>query len=202
MSADVIQLPQKNQPHEIVRHEAAVAQVREIFQRFRRVEGCACIIAMELGDALIPYRKTAAHGAWASFLRDCDIPKRDAQIAIQLAKHRPQIEEANAKRASHLSIREALKLIRPKKPKPEQPEPNPPEAVAIAVPAITINDVLAWLSQASTEDKRKITTALARDTEAMKKILPAKALPPKATAEQVFRKAMGLLLIDDSPAVH
>jgi hypothetical protein len=91
--------------------------------------------------------------------------------------------------------------------RPEPEQKPPPEIVPTtdtAVTAvITITEVLAWLSQASQTDKRRVAVALAQDTAAMKAILPAKVLPRPATPEQVFRKAMGLLSsADDGPAVH
>jgi hypothetical protein len=64
----------------------------------------------------------------------------------------------------------------------------------------TFTEVMAWLAQASPADKRKVAVALAQDTALMKSILPTKALPRKATPDQVFRKAMGLLTHDVSPA--
>jgi hypothetical protein len=91
------------------------------------------------------------------------------------------------------------------RPKPERsPSSETDSTTDTAVPAvITIAEVLAWLSQASQTDKRRVAVALAQDTAAMKEILPAKVLPRQATPEQVFRKAMGLLSsADDGPAVH
>ena len=67
---------------------------------------------------------------------------------------------------------------------------------------ITIADVLAWLPQATAEEKRRVAVALAQDTALMKKILPSKALPPKATPKQIFSRAMGLLAAGDVPPVH
>ena len=98
-----------------------------------------------------------------------------------------------------MSIREALALIRPKKPKPEpeQCEPGAKDPVT----STTIADVLAWLLKASQADKRRVAVALAQDTAAMKKILPVKALPPKASPKQVFDRAMAMLTSDETPSV-
>ena len=79
----------------------------------------------------------------------------------------------------------------------------PPNNLARSAPATTIAiaDVLRWLRQASPADKRQVAAALAKDTAAMKAILPAKALPPKATPKQVYARAMALLSADGVPPV-
>lgn len=84
-------------------------------------------------------------------------------------------------------------------PKPERsPSSETDSTTDTAVPAvITITEVLAWLAQASQADKRKIAVTLAEDTKAMKKILPAKAIPPKASAKQIYNRVIGLLTIAD-----
>ena len=89
-------------------------------------------------------------------------------------------------------------------PKPQRsPSSETNSTTDTAAPAvITITEVLAWLAQASQADKRKIAVALAEDTKAMKKLLPSKALPPKATFKQIFSRAMGLLTASDVPPVH
>jgi hypothetical protein len=69
--------------------------------------------AMTAGEVLLQIisRKLIGHGQKkALFEETCGSP-RVAQMYIQLAKGRALIE-ANAKRVSHLSIREALKLLR------------------------------------------------------------------------------------------
>ena len=89
-------------------------------------------------------------------------------------------------------------------PKPQRsPSSKPNSTTDTAAPAvITVTEVLAWLAPASQADKRKIAVALAEDTKAMKKLLPSKALPPKATPKQIFSRAMGLLTASDVPPVH
>jgi hypothetical protein len=128
--SQIIEFPRKGNPAislGVDRRDAAVAQVRELVQKFRAAEGGACTYMMDLGDVLLPIRTVSGYGAWGAFLRDCGLRMRDSQIAIQLANARPQIEAENAKRASHsppqapLSIREALRLVRPKQPKAKPP---------------------------------------------------------------------------------
>ena len=76
------------------------------------------------------------------------------------------------------------------------------ETVTVTTETVTAMDVLAWLPTASLEDKRKVAVWLARDTAGIKKIMPAKTIPPKATPENIFKTALGLLSPEDTPAVH
>ena len=209
--AEVVNFPSKNKSavtHDVVRRDAAVVEVRRILRGVQVRKGVACAGVMDLGDALIPVRAAAGYGGWGAFLADCGLPKRDAQIAVQLANARPQIEAENAKRASRsqprLSIRGALEFIRPMKPRSEHSENNPQKksGTNMLAPAITVDAVLAWLTTATIEEKRRVAVALARDTATIRKLLPAKAIPAKATPQQIFEKAMGLLTSEDAPAVH
>jgi hypothetical protein len=63
--------------------------------------------------------------------------------------------------------------------------------------------VIAWLPTASREEKRRIAVVLAQDVRAMRKVLMP-APPAKATDQQVFARAMGLLAppLDDAPTTH
>ena len=71
--------------------------------------------AIKAGEALIAAKdKLASHGKWEGWLRKhCDLSERTAQIYMQLARARLEIE-AKAHRAAVLSLRAALQLIRPK----------------------------------------------------------------------------------------
>jgi hypothetical protein len=212
--ADVIKFPDKNKRAvvDVVRRDEAVAKVREILRGVRAVEGLAFRRMMDLGDALIPARNAAGYGGWGAFLRDCGLPVRDAQIAMQLAKARPEIEAENAKRASQsqpaLSIRAALELIRPKNPKSEHGSDVGMDADTNAdpdksgPPAITIDAVLIWLKTATLAEKRRVAVALAQDTATIRALLPTKAVPKKATPQQIFEKAMVLFTPDGAPVTH
>ena len=99
-----------------------------------------------------------------------------------------------------MSLRGALKLLRPKKAETTKLASNPKTPV---VPTITIDAILTWLATANQEDKRAIAAALAADVTAMRKMLSRKQLPPKATPKDIFTKAMGLLVVnttDGAPA--
>jgi hypothetical protein len=101
-----------------------------------------------------------------------------------------------------LSIRAALELIRPKKAKPEQQGGGENSQEKSNTATITVTAVLVWLQTATAGEKRQVAVALAQDTATIRKILPAKAIPVKATPKQIFEKAMGLLTPDGAPVVH
>ena len=181
----------------VVVRDEEIAQVRRIELKIQTAEGEACVLAMDVGDILNKVKKTISHGRWLPFLKACALATRTAQVYAQLADARPIIEAANAQRAAPLSIRETLKLICPKKPKTEEVgvevEPDPVRST------ISVADVLAWLPTATPNEKRRVAKWLAQDVADMRKILPTKALPPRATDKQVFERAMGLLTVDDAP---
>ena len=176
--ADIIELdthrggakpPAPAASHDVVRLDAAIAQVRAIEEKIQTVEGSACLLAMDAGDVLSPINTTIAYGKWGPFCKSCGLSLRSAQVYLQSAAARPQIEAENAQRAAHLpalpplSIRAALELIGPKKPgsKPgskTEPEIKPEPAEDF----ITIADVLAWLPTASPADRRKVAAGWRR----------------------------------------
>jgi hypothetical protein len=78
--------------------------------------------------------------------------------------------------------------LRPASPGSSDNSPKP-------TPSITADAVITWLATtANQEDKRRVAAALAADVQAVKKILPGKQLPAKATNKQVFERAMGLMV--------
>jgi hypothetical protein len=186
--------PTRASTHTTVVLNDAAARVRQIEVEIETAEGEACRLAMDVGDVLAPIKRTIGHGRWLPFLKNCSLSARVAQIRMQLAGARSVIEAANANRQSHLSVAEALKLIRPKKTSSKQPHAKPKAA---PVAAMTIADVLEFLSKASWADKRRVAAALAQDAATMRKILPA--LSPKATPKQVYDRAMSLLSPREAP---
>ena len=107
--------------------------------------------AIEAGEALIAAKdKLASHGKWEGWLRKhCDLSERNAQIYMQLARARLEIE-AKANRAAVLSLRAALQLIRPKTKK--EPRQKKPTSKA------TLNH-LAW-SDATPQEPTKLLDAI------------------------------------------
>jgi hypothetical protein len=146
---------------DIVRRDEAIESVRTLWRQVQLTKGISCRRMLDLGDVLARVREAAGYCGWGAFLKACKLPERDAQIALQLSKGRPQIEAENAKRASGseppLSIRAALKLIRPKK---EPKSQGGGEASQKSTAAITIDAVIAWLKTATAEDRCRVTRAL------------------------------------------
>jgi hypothetical protein len=107
--------------------------------------------AIKAGEALIAAKdKLASHGKWEGWLRKhCDLSERTAQIYMQLARARLEIE-AKAHRAAVLSLRAALQLIRPKTKK----EPRQKKSTIKA----TLNH-LAW-SDATPQERTKFLDAI------------------------------------------
>jgi hypothetical protein len=69
--------------------------------------------ALRAGDALLAAKQQVAEGGWELWVRKhCDLSLRCAQVYMQLAAARPQIE-AQAQHAAPHSLRAALKLIGP-----------------------------------------------------------------------------------------
>jgi hypothetical protein len=67
--------------------------------------------ALRAGDALHAAKKQVSEGGWENWVREnCDLKLRCAQVYMQLAAERPQIE-AQAQHAAPHSLRAALKLI-------------------------------------------------------------------------------------------
>jgi hypothetical protein len=186
-------LPTRASTHTTVVLNDAAARVRQIESQIQTAEGEACGLAMDVGDVLTPIRKTIRHGRWLPFLRDCGLSSRTAQVYLQLAAARSVIEAANAQSSAHLSIADALKLIRPKKSQSEQAGADAVEPESDPACATTIADVLAWLPKATPDEKRRVAVWLAQDTATMRKILPARALPLKPTPTQIFDRAMRVL---------
>lgn len=81
----------------------------------------ACLAAMSTaldhakraGDLLNSAKGQAKHGEWLPWLAaNCpDISARTAQGYMRIAREWPRLQEANTKRASYFSIREALALL-------------------------------------------------------------------------------------------
>jgi hypothetical protein len=111
-----------------------VARIRTFHQKILATIGAALPFAMDAGDLLIAEKKAAGHGNWLPFLRDCGLKTRTAQSYMQLAAARDTIEAQMRSGSAHLSIAEALRLIRPKKsteqtdPDEETPAESTPES--------------------------------------------------------------------------
>ena len=105
--------------------------------------------ALRAGDALQAAKRQIAEGGWESWVRKhCELSLRCAQVYMQLAAARPQIE-AQAQHAAPHSIRAALKLIGPS---PKTPSRSRNTINKTKPP--TSFDALAWWSGESVEGRR------------------------------------------------
>jgi hypothetical protein len=69
--------------------------------------------AIKAGELLIEAKAKVAHGQWTDWVRDhCTVGVRMAQIYMQLVKYKHNLEDAKAKRISHLSMYDAIDLVR------------------------------------------------------------------------------------------
>ena len=68
--------------------------------------------AVEAGKLLLETRKDIEHGHWLAWVRtNCEFSPRMAQNYIRLARYREAQPGGDAKRASHLSLRAALRAL-------------------------------------------------------------------------------------------
>jgi hypothetical protein len=109
-------------------------------------------IALDVGDAFNQAKKQVPDKKWGKWLRyNCFLSIRMAQLYMQLADHRDEIE-AEIARFDTLSIRQARKLIARSKPAPEEgevepvtepvaePMAEPVMSAAVTLPADNLND--------------------------------------------------------------
>lgn len=98
--------------------QALALEVNELHQECERAARTAIDFALQCGEALTRAKEAVLHGQWETWLKDnCPtISMRTAQGYMRLATNRSSIEEAKAKPASHLTIKDALKLLAEPKP--------------------------------------------------------------------------------------
>ena len=110
--------------------------------------------ALRAGDALQAAQKQVAKGAWENWVRkNCDLSLRCAQVYMQLAAARPQIE-AQAQHAAPHSLRAALKLIGSTSSKTPSRSRNTASKTKSAT--ATSFDALGWWSTAPLEQRRHL----------------------------------------------
>jgi len=133
-------------------------------------------IALDSGDALIEAQGLVPAGQWGRWLRDnCFLSTRTAQLYMQLAEHRIEIE-AELERVTDLSLRAARRLIM--EPKPSNKKPPPPALLN------------AWL-QASDDEKRQLL-----NTVGLRKLL---AVMPPAWRTDIEKHILGQHAASTSP---
>ena len=79
-------------------HQAAVGAARSAVEH-----------AIECGKLLFEAKTVVGHGAWLGWVEtNCTFGQRTAQGYMRLARELPRLDEANAQRVAHLSLRDAL----------------------------------------------------------------------------------------------
>jgi hypothetical protein len=107
--------------------------------------------------ALIELKKLVNHGEWGSYLRGhCELNERTAQVYMQLAEHRTEIE-AKAQHAADLTLRGALKLIG--KPSSHDTSDKRGKSAKASTPLSS----LAW-SEATADQQQHFVNAIGMDS--------------------------------------
>jgi hypothetical protein len=139
--------------------------------------------ALRAGDALQAAKRQVAEGGWESWVRKhCDLSLRCAQVYMQLAAARSQIE-AQAQHAAPHSLRAALKLIGPA-PETSSRLHNTTNKTKPA----TSFDALAWWSGESIEGRRHFLDDVGSDPL-------LKAVPPTWGEDWALGKVSPLQLV-------
>jgi hypothetical protein len=83
--------------------------------------GKGCAASIEAGEALLRIKELIPHGKWMDYVEDtCRVPGRTARFYMELAKHKPQIEErlrAKGLSLANLGQSETKRMISTLKPK-------------------------------------------------------------------------------------
>jgi Protein of unknown function (DUF3102) len=88
------------------------AQIEHEHQAARSAAEMVVAHAVECGELLIEAKAGLAHAEWLPWLEEyTTVSARQAQVYMRLARHRAEIEAANAQRDSHLPIRDAIALL-------------------------------------------------------------------------------------------
>jgi hypothetical protein len=135
--------------------DALAAKIRNALRDVQTATRNALRAALEAGDALIAAEERVSEGRWLAWLKDnCFLSKRTAQLYMQLARHRDEIETEIAL-APELSLRAARKLISKSNNDSsvsgddddgnEPPDPEPTE----------LERAVAWWQSASPDERKE-----------------------------------------------
>jgi hypothetical protein len=147
---------------------ALALQIRNALQAAQTGMRNALRMSLDAGDALIAAKDQVAEGRWICWLREnCFLSRRSAELYMQLARHRDEIE-AELTRGVDLSLRAAARLVA--KPGPSRPKKP-------AVPLLT-----AW--QAASAAERGVLL----DALPFEEFLRALSIPLRRKLEARLRK--------------
>jgi hypothetical protein len=118
--------PHRKQAHHRINDlDALATSIRRYLKQINKACVTALRIALDAGDALQQAKDQVPDKQWGKWLRDnCFLSVRTAQLYMQLADHRTEIE-FEAARFDELSIRQARKLIAKSKSVPEEDKIEP-----------------------------------------------------------------------------
>jgi hypothetical protein len=99
--------------------------------------------ALDAGDILIEAQKAVGRGEWLDWLqKHCEFPQTTASLYVRLAKKRKDIEQIQTSNGvASLTIRGALRLLKPIKPRKTGTEPRRVRTPGKSAPALSS---LAW----------------------------------------------------------
>jgi hypothetical protein len=101
----------------VVALDALAERIRAALRLEREATRNALRIALDIGDDLNKARERVSSG-WISWLNGCGLTVRTAQLRMQLAEHRAEIE-ARIDEVGELSLRAARRLIATPKDRPK-----------------------------------------------------------------------------------
>jgi hypothetical protein len=104
--------------------------------------------AIVAGALLIEAKPHIGRGQWLDWLEKYEIPQTTASLYMRLAKSRKKIESLNSNTVASLTIRGALRLLKPPRLKTTNTEPKPVKSK----PAVDLSS-LSWSD--APEHKRK-----------------------------------------------
>jgi hypothetical protein len=85
-------------------------------------ESQALVHARRCGDLLIQAKRRIGHGHWMRVVKACGMSPRTAAIYMSLSSRWPEIENSSA--AATLSLRDALRLLKPVRTRRDPPVPR------------------------------------------------------------------------------
>ena len=113
--------------------------------------------ALTAGEALLKAKATVPHGRWLPWLKsECDLSERMAQNYMAIAQGRDTI--AKTQRVADLSLRGALRLLKPPSPKTSGNRTTPTKATKF-----TSFDALGWWAGATLEARRHFLDGVGLD---------------------------------------
>jgi hypothetical protein len=165
---------------------ALASSIRARLQDIKKSCVTALRIALDVGKTLNQVKEQVPDKEWGKWLRDnCFLSVRSAQLYMQLADHRDEIE-AEIARFDELSIRQARKLIAKPKTSPQEEEVEPVDsepAVTTAAPS-TLRDF--W--PVATEPEQDELTGIIVNTVSLTKLFAL--MSPERRAE-IERRVLG-----------